>query len=175
MNNFKIFTSAFFLLIVFFISGCTNLGALVSEVLIPTSQAWVDNRKVEYITTDISDYTMAQAGGVNYVPRLKDAIGAPKTILERVYKFPNSEQISIFQSGPHPVGSANLDRSYSPMWRMVLVTWNTPSLGREFHSEEELLVAQDEDLISLNITDIVVNCPIVKDLADMTSTSSKKL
>ncbi|MBK7719605.1 MAG: hypothetical protein IPJ36_12605 [Simplicispira sp.] len=59
---------------------------------------------------------MAQAAGANYAPRLAGAVGATgrSSVLERVYKFPAGEQISIFQSAPLPAGSANAVAAYSP-------------------------------------------------------------
>ncbi len=135
-----------------------------SETVLPVSRAWVDGRIVEYITTDISDLAMARMMGANHVPALAAAIKSVpgQSIVERVYKFPNEEQISIFQSAPSPVGAENRDRSYSPLWRVVMVRWNNPAMGRELKSEEELLVAQDKKQVSLELTDIVVNCPVTR-------------
>ena len=135
-----------------------------SETVLPVSRAWVDGRIVEYITTDISDLAMARMMGASHVPALAAAIKSVpgQSIVERVYKFPNEEQISIFQSAPSPVGAENRDRSYSPLWRVVMVRWNNPAMGRELKSEEELLVAQDKKQVSLELTDIVVNCPVTR-------------
>ncbi len=138
-------------------------GAGRTDVVLPLSHAWVDGRQVAYITTDISDAPMARMMGANFVPRLSDAIpkaGQP-SVLERVYKFAKDEQISIFQSAPLPVGPANADRSYSPLWRVVMVQWRSPDRVRELKSEEELLAAEDRGDVVLRTTDIVVNCPVV--------------
>jgi hypothetical protein len=135
-----------------------------TEAVLPLNRAWVDGRIVEYVTTDISDKAMATMAGVNHVPRLvgalKDAQG--KSLVERVYKFADDRQISIFQSAPMPVGPGNADRSYSPLWRLVLVRWNNPNAARELKSEEELLAAEDAREVTLEPTDIVVNCPVVR-------------
>lgn len=133
-----------------------------TETVLPLNRAWVDGRKVEYITTDISDKAMALAAGVNYVPRLRDAVASRPSVLERVYKFSQGEQISIFQSAPNPLGGANTDQSYSPLWRLVMVTKIAPGDLHEFKSEEELLSAEESGLVSLLVTDIVVNCPVTK-------------
>lgn len=135
-----------------------------TETVLPVSRAWVDGQIVEYITTDISDRAMATMLGANHVPSLAAAIRtAPgQGFVERVYKFPNEEQISIFQSGPRPVGPANQDRSYSPLWRVVMVRWLEPARGREIRSEEELLAAEEKRLVALEVTDIVVNCPVTR-------------
>jgi hypothetical protein len=108
---------------------------------------------------------MAKAAGANYVPRLAQALhgGPGKSVVERVYKFPPGGQISIFQSGPNPIGAENKDRSYSPLWRVVWVHWKKPALVRELTSEEALLAAEEKQELSLEITEIVVNCPITRD------------
>lgn len=149
-------------LLLAFLSGCANFGISHTETVIPLSRAWVEGRQVEYITTDISDADMAKMVGVNYVPRLRDAIGAPRSLLERVYKFPAGEQISIFQSAPRPVGADNADHAYSPLWRLVLVNWRSPHPPRELKSEEALLAAQEAGQVTLQVTDIVVNCPVTR-------------
>ena len=135
-----------------------------TETVLPVSRAWVDGRVVEYVTTDISDSTMAKMMGANHVPRLADAIGSSsgRSLVERVYKFSKEEQISVFQSAPSPVGAENRDRSYSPLWRVVFVHWAKPELVRELKSEEELLAAEDRGEATLEVTGIVVNCPVTR-------------
>jgi hypothetical protein len=148
------------------LSGCASPFFDVgrSETVLPVSRAWVDGKVVEYVTTDISDLAMARMMGANHVPGLASAVRSQpgQSLVERVYKFPNEEQISVFQSAPNPVGSENRDRSYSPLWRVVMVRWNDPTRRRELKSEEELLAAQENKEVSLEVTDIVVNCPITR-------------
>jgi len=135
-----------------------------TETSLPLNLAWFEGHRVEYVTTDISDPVMAQAAGVNFVPRLADAIAGPGrvSLVERVYKFPGKEQISVFQSAPAPTGAANADKSYSPLWRMVLVRWTQPAAGRELQSEEQILAAAERGEVSLEVTGIVVNCPVTR-------------
>ena len=154
------------------LAGCAGLApsplALASvsphEVTLPRHRAWVEGRQVDYVTTDISDAAMAQALGVNHVPRLADALPAigQRSLVERVYKFADDTQIAVFQSAPSPTGAANRDLSYSPLWRMVLVRWVAPHLPRELRSEEEVLASADRGQVSLQVTGIVINCPITR-------------
>ncbi len=144
--------------------GCSTFDAGKTEAVLKLQQAWVDGKRVEYVSTDISDIRAAKQNGVNYVPRLADAIPVDgrKSLVERVYKFPNGEQISIFPSAPTPAGGANTDTTYSPLWRLVMVSWLKPERVRELKSEEELLAAQDRGELSLRVTNIVANCPIIR-------------
>lgn len=75
-------------------------------------------------------------------PRAAPGPGRP-SLVERVYKFPQGELISVFQSAPLPTGGANADRIYSRLWRLVMVRWLQPAAVRELRSEEEILAAQD--------------------------------
>lgn len=146
------------------ISGCATSGPGKAEAVLRLQQAWVDGKKVEYVSTDISDAGAARQNGVNYVPRLADAIptDSRKSLVERVYKFPNGEQISVFPSAPTPAGGANTDTNYSPLWRLVMVSWVRRDRVRELKSEEEILAAEEKGDVSLRVTNIVANCPIIR-------------
>lgn len=135
-----------------------------SETVLPLNRAWVDGQIVEYVTTDISDLAMARKMGVNHVPSLASAAKQPpgSALVERVYKFASAEQINIFQSAPHPVASKQVDTGYSPLWRMVFVRWSPQAAQRELKSEEELLAAEESGDVVLEVTDIVVNCPVTR-------------
>ena len=141
----------------------TLLCACASGITLPREQAWVDGKRVEYVTTDISDASMAMQAGINHVPRLAGAVGTgAASLTERVYKFADGAQISIFASGPAAVGSARPDPNYSPLWRLVLVRWKPGKPAHELRSEEALLDAQASDEVELDVTGIVVNCPITR-------------
>lgn len=132
--------------------------------MLPVSRAWVDGKIVPYVTTDIADLAMARMMGANHVPALGEAVKTipGQALLERVYKFPDEDQISIFQSAPNPVGAENPNRSYSPLWRVVMVRWINPTQKQKLKSEEALLSAEDKKPVSLDVTDIVVNCPVTR-------------
>lgn len=143
------------------LAACALPTRPADTVALPRQQAWVEGRRVDYVTTDISDATMALRSGVNHVPRLRDALGAGRgSLTERVYKFADGRQISIFPSAPAAPG-ATPDPNYSPLWRLVLVAWKPGAAVRELRSEEALLAAADAGELTLSVTDIVVNCPIL--------------
>ena len=154
------------------ILSCLLLAACASplfdvgrtETVLPLSRAWVDGKVVAYVTTDISDLAMARMMGANHVPGLAAALkaGPGNPLLQRVYRFSADDQISIFQSAPSPIGYGNLDRNYSPLWRVVLVRWIKPEERRELRSEEEVLAAQEKNQVELEVTEVVVNCPITR-------------
>jgi len=154
----------------FLLTACGGLPQvpITGEVPLVVRVAWVDGRKVDYITTDVSDAAVAREQGANHVPRLADAVvktpGA-KSLLERVYAFPGKEQIPVFQSAPQPAGPHNTDRAYSPLWRMVTVTWRPHAKVRELRSEEAILQAEDKGEVAVTVTDVVLNCPVLRTFA----------
>lgn len=145
------------------LTACSLAPLSSDETVLPRQQAWVDGRRVDYVTTDISDAAMAAQLGVNHAPRLRDALGSGRaSITERVYKFAGGGQISIFPSGPAAQGATRPDPNYSPLWRLVLVTWLPGATVRELRSEEAVLAAVDAGELALAVTDIVVNCPVTR-------------
>jgi hypothetical protein len=133
------------------------------RVSLPLRLAWYEGREVRYVTTDASDPAVAADQGVNFAPRLAAAISAApgQSLTERVYKVANFPQRTIFQSVPGPAGSKSADTGYSPLWRMVFVTWRKPAEATELRSEEAVLAAEDEGKVTLQVTRIVLNCPIL--------------
>ena len=133
----------------------------------PVSLGWYNGQRVYYITTDITDPTMARAAGVNLALRMRDAIPAypkppeQKDVLERVYKFPNGEQDAVFASSPNPVGPMSSDAQYSPLWILYAVRIVTSKNSEPFTSEEAVLAAESVGNVAVTRTTIVINCPIV--------------
>jgi hypothetical protein len=153
------------------LAGCALSPAAPADpvVTLPMNRGWIDGKPVQYVTTDVSDAQVARDVGANYVPRLADALpgagaapGAARSLVERVYAFPGKEQFPVFQSGPSPTGADSADRDYSPLWRMVAVRWVRPAAGRELRSEEAILAAQERGEVTLTVTGVVLNCPIVR-------------
>ena len=160
------------------VAGCaTDASSPVSAVpttparfvQLPMIAGWHDNQRVHYITTDVSDRQMAEKLGANYVPRLALTVpeGPPtpgrRSALERIYLVTNFNQGNIVPSAPSPVGPGSGDKIYSPLWRVVQVTWlaGTGSTPSELRAEEAVLAAEEKGWVRLNITDVIVNCPIV--------------
>ena len=106
---------------------------------------------------------MARAAGANYVPRLRHALRPPEpgqpTAVDRVYKFSNFAQGSVFPSAPQPEGSA--DAEYTPFWVVYMVTWLPGTTPHLLRSEQEIDDAEQNKLVRIAPTDVVVNCPIL--------------
>lgn len=149
------------------LAGLLSLGAHAepAEVALPLHKAWFEGQVVHYVTTDISDAAMAREAGVNYVPRLADALPAQagqRSLVARVYKFVGGEQDTVFPTIPRPLGPGNADASYSPLWQLVEVRWSLGTPPRLLTSEEAVLDAEERGQLRLTLTRIVINCPVVR-------------
>ena len=133
------------------------------SISLPMRVGWFGEREVLYVTTDASDQAVALAEGANYAPRLEAAVSpaAQGGVLERVYAFSDHTQRPVFQSAPGPVGAQSTDKSYSPLWRVVSVAWRGRKQPQELQSEEAILAAEDRGELTLSVTRVVLNCPVV--------------
>lgn len=122
---------------------------------IPLKQAYAGGLVVDYVTTDASSEFLARKTGGHHVPLLARAVGrGDSSLTDRVYMFNGGEQWSVFASRPGQPG-------YSPLWRVVWVSWRHGATPRQLTSEEEVLQAEAAGELSLRQTDEVINCPVV--------------
>ena len=133
----------------------------------PVVSGWYEGRVVQYITTDVSDQEIAKKKGVNFVPRLADAIPplphtpGQRSSVERIYSFTNFKQGGVLPSIPEPTGADSANKNYSPLWQMYTVTWLPGHEPHVLRSEEEVLTAGDKGQVSIKQTNIVINCPVI--------------
>jgi len=136
---------------------------------LPLQTGWYGGELVYYLTTDVSDAVVARDKGANFAPRLADAVlgaaaraAGQRSAYDKVYALTNFAQPPVFASAPEPVGHSNGDDAYSPLWRMVTVTWAAGRNARLLDSEEAVLAAADQGAVTLTETRVVLNCPIVR-------------
>ena len=152
-------------------SGCASVPASHAEnqfLTLPLVPGWFEGKRVWYLTTDISDESMAKQANINFVARLANALPPDPPVpgksssVDRIYKFMNFDQGSVLPSIPQPLGGGNGNANYSPLWQLYAVYWLPGQSPHELHSEQEVLDAQDQNLIQIKPLRIIVNCPVVK-------------
>ncbi|NMZ68111.1 hypothetical protein SAMN05216370_1638 [Pseudomonas peli] len=146
------------------LSGCSR--SHVTHMSLPVLPGWYNGEQVYYLTTDISDAQMATVMQANYVPRLANALPDepgphPLATYDRVYKFVDDSQASVFPSIPLPLGGDNQDMAYSPLWHVYEVRWLSGTPGSPLRSADAVLQAQEQGLVSVRASGIIVNCPVV--------------
>ncbi len=125
----------------------------------PLVTGFSDGQRIFLITTDASDPAIAAQSNVTLVPRLTNLIGANAT--SDLYKITNFDQPKVFTAVPTPLGPNNTNASYSPFWRVKLVTWQSGTTPTTLRSESEILAAQTAGQVTIQTTSIVINCPVV--------------
>lgn len=154
------------------LAGCAAPPRLpsVAQAHLPLLTGWFEGEAVQYVTTDVSDAEVARAKDGNYAPRLAAALpsalptpGRPGVgaATDKVYGVTNHTQGSVFASAPSPIGHANADLAYSPLWQLIEVTWRPGQTPRTLKSEEEVLASAASGAVTLTATRIVLNCPII--------------
>lgn len=131
------------------------------RVTLPLVTGWYDGQPVQYIQTEASDQGVAEQQGVNYVPKLANAINAQPAAVDDIYVVTNFTQANVIASAPNPTGPGNLDQEYSPLWVVSTVTWNTGITPYTLTSESAVTAAAANGLVTIAHTNIVVNCPVI--------------
>jgi hypothetical protein len=145
-----------------------NLTETNIPKVLPLVKGYADGNEIFYITTEVSDKTLANyltnltKSRVVYTPALNYA---PPQSLSNIYEFTNG----IKGSGPEGfqpniADSQPGDNKYSPLWKVNLVTWNngTTTTPRELTSEEDIVNAIKNKELTIKPTNIIVNCPFVQ-------------
>jgi hypothetical protein len=139
-----------------------NPTATRGTVTFPIVFCWYKGLPALYIQTDASNTAIAAQQKVNLVPRLANAIHAPNGgAVDDIYHITNFKQGNVIPSAPIPAGPKNSDPNYTPLWQLTKVTWKAGTTPRVLKSEEEVLGARDDGEVTLEKTNIVLNCPVI--------------
>jgi hypothetical protein len=133
------------------------------ETNFPIVTGFVDGRLVDYTLQEISDpmVTDLMRGKTDYpLETVRSLGGVPQ--VATLYLFMDGV------TGPNPFGfQMNVidtvpgEEGYSPLWLHTFVTWNEGAEPRELNSEAEILEAQEAGEVTLEPSDLVINCPVV--------------
>jgi len=124
-----------------------------------------DGRTIYYIVTDATPSGPASMMGVPNVPTLAKILTSPATM--DLYQFTNGIKGSGplgFQPG---IASAALgDDSYSPLWRISLVTWNESVKASVLETIKDINAKKSTGDVTAELarpmdSDHIVNCPFI--------------
>lgn len=132
---------------------------------IPAGLAYLDGQEIRFIHTEVSDPGVAEVltkmmdSPVLVVPALAQT---PDALLANVYVFKNGVegmgplgfQPDVFDNPPGSEG-------YSPLRKIIFVTWKDGSKARELKSLTEVLELEQTGEIALEVSNVVVNMPFV--------------
>jgi hypothetical protein len=132
---------------------------------VPVGKAYLDGAEIYFMHTEASDADIAKLltdmmnSPVIEVPSLAQA---PADMLADVYVFKNGVkgmgplgfQSDVFDNPPGSKG-------YTPLRRLIIVTWKDGVVARELKSLAELQAAQKAGEIGFERPGVVVNMPLV--------------
>ena len=132
---------------------------------IPAGLAYAEGEEIRFIHTEASDAETAElltgmmSSPVLHVPSLAEI---PESTTAIAYVFANGPkgmgplgfQIDVFDNPP---GSAG----YSPLRRLHIVTWTDPAQAVELTSAAAVLEAEENSLVTVEASPIVVNMPFL--------------
>lgn len=136
---------------------------------VPPVFAYYDGERVFFIHTEVSDPKIADA--------LRSMMGSPVPVVARLAQVPDGVlgDVYVFTNGVKPqdtpLGPLNFqpdvfdsapgDEDYTPLRRIVEVTWSEGSQARVLKSVDEITRAQAAGELTLKPTDVVVNAPLL--------------
>lgn len=131
----------------------------------PIITGWYDGEPVDYILAEISDPDVAELMTMKTgfpVPVLTSLKDTPDSLLANLYLFMNGVAgPNPFDFQPNVIDSIPGDPGYSPLWLHTFVKWNDGATARELKSEKEILDAEDAGELTLEKTELVINCPVI--------------
>jgi hypothetical protein len=162
MNKKIALTIAMFVLLTV-LSGCQSSAPNVAEV--PAGKAYANGEVIYFTHTETSDKDVADLltnmmkSPVIYVPSLAKA---PDEMLTTVYVFKNGVagsgplkfQADVFENTPDDAG-------YTPLRRIVFVTWGDEKAAKELKSAAEVEDLAAQNKLTLEKSDVVVNMPFI--------------
>jgi hypothetical protein len=132
---------------------------------IPAGKAYYNGAEIFFSHTEVSDAGVAEVltnmmkSPVLVVPSLAET---PEALTDEVYVFNNGVagsgplkfQADVFPSQPG-------DAEYTPLRRIVFVSWTDEAQAKELKSENEILDLVDQGALTLEESGIVVNMPFM--------------
>jgi hypothetical protein len=132
---------------------------------VPAGMAYVDGKEIYFMHTEVSDAGIAKllSGMMNSpVLEVPSLAKAPAEMLADVYVFKNGIkgmgplgfQPDVFDNPPGSPG-------YTPLRRLVLVTWKDEKSSRELKSLADVKAAEGKAEITFERPGVVINMPFV--------------
>lgn len=161
--NKKLFLLIALVLGVAVLSACQSTAPNVAEV--PAGKAFANGEAIYFTHTEVSDKDVADLltkmmkSPVIYVPSLAKA---PDEMLTNVYVFKNGIagsgplkfQADVFENTPD-------DPAYTPLRRIVFVTWKNEGQAKELKSAAEVNDLAAKGDVTLEKSGVVVNMPFI--------------
>lgn len=119
-----------------------------------TWTGYYDGHKVLYLSTDTTSKSEAMQERINYAPGLAATLPSSS----KIYLIMNGR----FASRSPAFGSEPGEKDYTPLWQEVQVSWKNPSKAVFLGSDNDINAMAKAGKVTLKLTGVVLNCPIIK-------------
>lgn len=147
------------------LTACAPKQNMGTTAIMPVGMAYAEGREIYFMHTEASDAEVAQLltemmdSPVLHVPSLAET---PDSALANVYVFTNG----VTGMGPLGFAADVFDNppgadGYTPLRRLVLVTWASPASARVLKSAAEVQAATATGEVTLEEPGVVINMPFV--------------
>ncbi len=147
-----------------FLSACST-SSEPSFAEIPAGEAFVDGESIYFAHTETSDPGVAEV--------LTGMMKSPVLVVPSLAEVPDSalSDVYVFKNGVKGMGPLNFqpdvfpnqpgDEGYTPLRKIVFVSWVDESQAKLLKSEEEIKNLVDQGALTLEESNIVVNMPFM--------------
>jgi hypothetical protein len=149
--------SAFAAAAVAALAGGMPMGKMgpATKTIRPAFHGYYDGHKDTYLNTDVSDQAEAKSMHINYSQALKAVPLGTTPAMYMVVGRSAANQLAVFGSEP---GESN----YSPIWQEVFVRWKTSATPVLLVKDDQIKDLAKKGKLTLQMSGIRLNCPIVK-------------
>jgi len=148
-------------------------GSVSSKVSLPLQAGFYNHETALYITPEVGVAPSANGGAfvataqgiaqgfnANFIPQ--NFASLPNSgAVDDIFVFTNFTQGNVLSSAPIPAGPTNANQSYTPLWQVNLVSWNSGVKGRPLTSQKDILEAASHGRVTILKTPIVVECSVI--------------
>jgi len=135
-----------------------------------------DGSTIYYIITDATPTGPAVMMGVTDAPTLANLITNPAAV-DLYHFFDGIEGSGPFGFQPGIASAVPGDETYSPMCRILLISWNDPEQASILETKADIDALHSEDLIEINLARPmnsvhIVNCPFIDPFQEIKTNST---
>jgi hypothetical protein len=156
---------ALVLLTMVLLSACAPKQEMGTTAIMPVGRAYAEGKEVYFMHTEASDADVAKLltdmmdSPVLFVPSLANT---PDAALSNVYVFSNGiEGMGPLGFAPDVFDNPPGTDGYSPLRRLIMVSWVNPAEARELKSAADVLAAESAGEVVIDQPGIVINMPFV--------------
>ncbi|MEE8256065.1 MAG: hypothetical protein V3R12_04380, partial [Nitrosopumilaceae archaeon] len=135
-----------------------------------------DGSTIYYIITDATPTGPAMMMGVTDAPTLANLITNPAAV-DLYHFFDGIEGSGPFGFQPGIASAVPGDETYSPLCRILLISWNDPEQASILETKADIDALHSEDLIEINLARPmnsvhIVNCPFIDPFQEIKTNST---